>query len=319
MQIFRSLAEVPAEGSGRAVSIGNFDGVHMGHKALLRRNVELARERDWTPTVLTFDPHPMQIVAPERAPKLLTTMEQRLALLAAEGVEQAVVLRFDSELAATPPERFVLDVLVHALRTRAVLVGDNFRFGAKHAGDVNLLRRMGDEFGFCTEVVQAVTIRGRVASSSEVREAVIAGRVSAAVRLLGRPYALEGRVVSGHGIGSKQTVPTLNLDTTAEVLPAGGVYVTETTDTRGGRRWPSITNVGIRPTFDGDRLTVETYLLTPLEGENPEQIRVAFLRRLREERKFDSPAALKGQIMKDVGRAQAWFRRMAAASALRRP
>lgn len=318
MQVFRSLAEVPADRRGRAVSIGNFDGVHEGHRALLRRNVELAREQGWVPSILTFDPHPMRIVAPERAPKLLTTMEQRLELIAAEGLEQAVVLPFDREFAATPPDRFVHGVLVQALATRAVLVGDNFRFGAKHAGDVSLLRQMGDELGFCTEIVPAVKIRGRIASSSEVREAIAYGRVSSAIRLLGRPYALDGYVVRGHGIGSKQTVPTLNLDTAAEVLPAAGVYVTETTDLATGRRWPSVTNVGMRPTFEGDRLTIETYLLSPLEGAAPERIRVAFLRRLREERKFDSPAALKEQIMRDVGRAQAWFRRIAAAGAARR-
>ena len=146
-------------------------------------------------------------------------------------------------------------------------------------------------------------------SSSEVRRLVDDGAVSMACRLLGRPYAVEGDVVHGHGVGSKQTVPTLNLDTKSEILPAVGVYITRTTDLEAARKWPSITNVGYRPTFDGDRLTVETFLLAPLEGATPRRMQVEFLRRVREERKFDSPEALKTQIFKDVDRAKTYFRR----------
>jgi riboflavin kinase/FMN adenylyltransferase len=192
-----------------------------------------------------------------------------------------------------------------------VLVGENFRFGSKQAGNIETLKQLGEKYGFQVEIMPSHIVRGQVASSTAVRDLITAGEVSKACRLLGRPYAVEGRVVSGHGIGSKQTVPTLNLDTAAEVLPARGVYITRTHDLdEAGRSWPSITNAGYRPTFDGDVLTIETFLLRGLGGETPSRIRVEFLRRVRDERKFESPEALKAQILRDVGRAQAYFRRI---------
>jgi riboflavin kinase/FMN adenylyltransferase len=317
MRVFRSVSEVPDDARNCAISIGNFDGVHEGHKSLLRRNRELCRENGWISSVLTFDPHPTTIVAPERAPHLLTTMEQRLALIAAEGIEQAFVLRFDLNFSHLEPDEFVREVLARGLGAKAVLVGDSFRFGSHHAGNVQTLRTLGEECGFCTEVAPLVVIRGRMVSSTAVRELVNTGDVSAACRMLGRPYALEGEVVGGFGIGSKQTVPTLNLDTKSEVLPASGVYITRTRDLGDGREWPSVTNVGFRPTFNGDRLTIETFLLATLEGPTPQRIRVEFLRRVREERRFDSPESLKKQIMVDVGRAKAYFRRLGAFRTLR--
>jgi riboflavin kinase/FMN adenylyltransferase len=259
--------------------------------------------------VLTFDPHPTRIVAPARAPRLLSTPEQRLALMKVAGIEQVFVLPFDQEFSQLSPLDFVKRILVNRLHAKAVIVGENFRFGNRASGDTDLLQKLGLEHGYTTEITTGVELRGRMVSSSEVRRLVEGGAVSMACRLLGRPYAVEGEVVRGHGVGSKQTVPTLNLDTKAEILPAVGVYITRTTDLDAARKWPSITNVGYRPTFDGDRLTVETFLLSPLDGEAPHRIQVEFLRRVREERKFDSPEALKTQIFKDVRRAQTYFRR----------
>jgi riboflavin kinase/FMN adenylyltransferase len=189
-------------------------------------------------------------------------------------------------------------------------VGDNFRFGNRAAGDAETMEELGGEYSFSTEIVGAISWRGRVISSSEIRRLVQAGNVSLACRLLGRPYALEGRVVHGEGRGSKQTVPTLNLDTQAEVLPKTGVYVTRTRESNGPRNWPSITNIGQRPTFNGQGITIETYLLSSLDGEPPQEISVEFLRWVREERKFENAEALKAQILRDVGRAQAYFRRL---------
>jgi len=292
------------------LTIGNFDGVHAGHREILRRVVALAGERGWKPSVLTFDPHPARIVAPDRAPKLLTTPEERVRLMREEGIEQVLILPFTRELAGFSPERFVRDIVVERLEARAVLVGDNFRFGHEHAGDTRLLAELGQRFAFQVEAIPAIRMRGRVVSSSEVRRLIEAGRVALAGRLLGRPYALQGEVVSGQGIGSKQTVPTLNLAPAAEVLPARGVYVTRTTDAASRRRWNSVTNIGTRPTFGGDSVTIETFLLDPLEGDSPRAIRVEFLRRLREERRFEDAAALKRQILRDVERAQAYFRRV---------
>jgi riboflavin kinase / FMN adenylyltransferase len=296
--------------TGSVVTIGNFDGVHAGHRQILRRVVELGREHDLKPAVLTFDPHPTRVVAPHRAPRLLTTIEERVELIREQGVEQVVVLPFTAEVARLSPEQFVERIVAGQLHARIVMVGDNFRFGHKQSGDVKTLSELGVRFGFQTHTVDAVRRRGRVVSSSEIRRLIGEGNVAMAGRLLERLYALAGDVVSGHGIGSTQTVPTLNLSTPAEVIPANGVYITRTRDLEAGDRWNSITNVGTRPTFDGDSLSIETFLLSSFDGLTPGRIAVEFLSRVREERKFESAEALKQQILRDVGRAQTFFRRI---------
>jgi riboflavin kinase/FMN adenylyltransferase len=317
LRIFRSLPEVPPDFGPSALTIGNFDGVHAGHRRILRRVRELAAVRHLRPSALTFDPHPTRVVRPDRAPRLMTTCEERAALMAGEGIEQVLILPFGPEVAQLSPEQFVGDILVDKLGVRVVAVGDNFRFGHRQAGNTQVLRELGERFGFITEVVPAVTIRGVTVSSSEVRRLVTAGNVTRAARLLERPYSLQGDVVSGHGIGHKQTVPTLNLQATAEVLPKNGVYITCTDDLNGRRRWQSVTNIGYRPTFGGDpALSVETFLLEPMGGESPRRIRVSFLWRVRDERKFDAPEELKAQIFRDVGRAKAYFRRCGAGSSI---
>jgi riboflavin kinase/FMN adenylyltransferase len=303
IQIFRSLAEI--QSGTRAVAIGNFDGVHAGHRRLFRRTAAVSRERGWTPSVLTFDPHPTRVVAPDRAPRLLSSTEERWPFMEAEGIQQVFVIPFNREFASLTPEQFARTVLLEGLGAAGVFVGENFRFGAKHAGDVELLMRLGSELGFVVEVVPSVYVRGRMVSSTAIRELIEQGAVSLACRLLERPYWVEGSIVSGEGIGSKKTVPTLNLDTHAEVLPADGVYITRTSD--GQREWNSITNIGMRPTFNGSRRTVETFLLSPFDGQTPERIRLAFLKRVRPERKFDSPEVLKSQILRDVGIANRFF------------
>ena len=313
MRIYRSLEEIPSDFGPSALSVGNFDGVHFGHRRILRRVREIAAERGWKASVLTFDPHPTRVVAPARTPPLLTEPERRAALMREEGIEQVLILPFTPELAMLTPEEFVAQLLVKALGARAVLVGDNFRFGHRQAGNVAVLAELGRKYGFTAEIVPAVAWRGRVVSSSGIRELIRAGKVSLGTRLLQHAYGLEGEVVSGHGIGARQTVPTLNLATRAEVIPASGVYITRTRDSADGREWNSITNIGYRPTFGAsDRLTIETYLLDALSGDTPQRIRVEFFRRVREERKFDSPEALREQILKDVRTAQAYFRRAKA-------
>jgi len=310
MKIYRSLDEVPADFGPSALTIGNFDGVHFGHRRILRRLREVAAEHGWKASVLTFDPHPTRVVAPQRTPPLMTSPLRRARLMQQEGVEQVLILPFTRELAALEPADFVRRLLVDRLGACAVLVGDNFRFGHRQAGTVEGLAALGRELGFVTEVLPAVKCRGRVVSSSGIRELIRAGRVSLAARLLERPYALEGDVVSGRGVGSKQTVPTLNLSTAAEVLPANGVYVTRTGDLDGAREWDSITNIGYRPTFgSSDQLSIETFLLTPLQGETPRRIRVEFLWRVRDERRFPTPEDLKARILQDVRIAQSYFRR----------
>lgn len=292
-----------ASGDLRALTIGNFDGVHAGHCELIRRVVAIAREHKWRAAAVTFDPHPARIIAPERAPRIMTTAQQRIAAMKAAGIDEVFVLRFTPEMALLTPEQFVRDVLVGELHARAVVVGEDFRFGHKHAGDARLLRSLGEELGFLTEFVAPVQERGARVSSTRIRALVESGRVGLACRLLTRPFSLEGPVVSGFGIGRTQTVPTLNLKPDFEVLPGNGVYVTRT-DKRN-----SVTNIGTRPTFDGDSLTIETYILGPLEV-TPESIRIEFLARIRGERKFASPEALKARILQDVSSAQRYFRRL---------
>jgi riboflavin kinase/FMN adenylyltransferase len=290
-----------------ALTIGNFDGVHYGHQKLIHEVITAARERGLSPTALTFDPHPACVVAPERAPRLLTTLAERCRLLQELGVEQVLILSFTREIARLSPEEFVRQIVAGALTAKLVLVGENFRFGHKQAGNTEILEELGRSYGYETRIVAAVKWRNRVVSSSNVRRLIEDGNVALACRCLSRPYMIDGEVVAGHGIGSKQTVPTLNLRTTAEILPRPGVYITRT---RTGKRWDSITNVGHRPTFGGDpELSIETFLLDPLVGAAPTHIGVEFLSRIRDERKFESPEALKAQIMLDVHRAQAFHRR----------
>lgn len=301
MNIFRSLAEIPSTFGPSIIAIGNFDGVHAGHRRIMRRVSELARAKGCTATVLTFDPHPARVLAPDRAPKLLMTIDQRLRNLEAEGIEAVLLLPFSLEFAKLTPEEFAEQVLARTLHARVVLVGEDFRFGYKQAGNIDTLRALGERFGFELEPVKAIERRGERISSTAIRKLVEAGRVSLACRMLGAPFALEGEVVRGKGIGSKQTVPTLNLAPLNEVLPKTGVYVTRTFDPDSKQAWPSITNVGYRPTFDGEGLTVETFLLEPLDGNPPHRIEVSFLAFVRDERKFASPEALRARILKDAG------------------
>lgn len=307
--IYHDLSEIPPDFGPCAVTIGNFDGVHNGHRQIMQRVRAIAREHGWKSAVLTFDPHPSKLVAPDRAPRLLTTPDERAHLILEQGIEQVLILPFTSAVAKLSPEEFVQKILAGALKAGAVLVGDNFRFGNRAAGDAGTMQELGRKYGFTTEVVKAISFRGRMISSSEIRRLVQSGNVSLACRLLGRPYTLHGTVVSGEGRGSKQTVPTLNLKTEGEVLPKSGVYVTRTR-AAGPVSWASITNVGYRPTFNGHGLTIETYLLSSLDAAPPQEISVEFLRWVREERKFEDAGALKAQILKDVGRAQAYFRRL---------
>ncbi len=309
MRIYRGIGELPADFGPCALTIGNFDGVHMGHRAILRRVRALAHANGWKSAALTFDPHPPRVLAPERAPKLLTTLEQRAKLMAAAGLQQLFILPFDLVTARLTPDEFAGQLLARQLLARAVLVGENFRFGHKQSGDVRTLAALGERLGFEVEIVPAVKFRGRIVSSSAIRSLILEGRVALAARLLDRPYSIEGRHVHGRGVGSKQTVPTINLDTAAEVIPARGVYSTRANGA------DAVTNIGYRPTFGAsDRLSIETFLL---EGDGSAfdesaPITLEFLARLRDERKFDSPEALKARILFDAGAAQRYFRRSKA-------
>ena len=316
VKVYWNLDDLPSDFGPSAVAIGNFDGVHEGHQQVLKRCQQIAADRWLKPTVLTFHPHPKKLVSPANAPESLEPIERRIERMAECGITQVVVLPFDAELAALSATEFIRKVLNGKLEAKAILVGDNFCFGNRASGNVELLKQNAEKFGYQVEITEGVTTKGRVVSSTVIRELLAKGRAGLANRLLGYEFCLEGNVVSGQGIGHKQTVPTLNLDVKPllqgeRVIPRSGVYVTQTQDLNDGRTWPSITNIGYRPTFAGNDLSIETYLLEDLVGVSPARIRVDFCAWIREERKFENPEELKVQILRDVGRAHAYWRRRA--------
>lgn len=306
MRVVQSLAEIDRAQVPSVVTIGNFDGVHLAHQMLLRRVVNVAKAQGAVATALTFEPHPIKILAPDRAPKLLTPLTRKVELVAATGIDRLVVLPFTRELARQSPLEFVRQVLVEPLRASMVLVGPNFRFGYRQAGDTEILEELGKQEGFCVEVVPMQVVRGDRVSSTRIRELLTEGKVHKANRLLGRPFSSQGTVVAGMGVGRKHTVPTLNLAPVEEQLPKVGVYVTHTV--LSGVRHDSVTNVGFKPTFGDHRLTVETFLLNFSGQIDETEMEIDFLYRLRDEMKFQNPAILKVQIQEDARRSLKFFR-----------
>ena len=295
--------------SGRraVLSVGNFDGLHLGHQKILRQVIACAREQKAIAGVITFDPHPLKVLRPGNAPPLVETIGQRIERFAAIGLEAALVLHFDRALAELTPEQFVRGVLVEELKTTEVLVGQNFRFGHRQQGHVDTLRDLGRNFGFSVQIVEPVIVDNEFVSSSGVRSAIAEGRVSHAARLLGRPFALTGEIVRGAGRGSTVLFPTLNLAPAQELLPKVGVYATETCVE--GRWYRSATNVGFRPTFDGTLLGIESHLFDFSRELAKGRIEVRFCERLRDERKFSGAAELRAQIACDLRDVREYFRR----------
>jgi riboflavin kinase / FMN adenylyltransferase len=292
------------------LAVGNFDGLHLGHQAILRATVERALETNAVSTALTFDPPPLKILRPASAPPRISTNTQRIEWCSNVGLEAAVVMPFTVELSRLAPEDFVEHILVGELRVATILVGENFRFGHRQSGTVKLLRELGERLGFEVVIVPPVVFRGEIVSSTIIRREIAEGDVSHAGRLLGRPFVLTGTVVSGTGTGSKFTFPTLNLVPEQELLPARGVYITRTCFPGDSRSHRSVTNIGMRPTFNGNSLTVETHLLD-FSGEIPaKRMEVRFWKRLRPEKKFSGPEELRQQIARDIESANRFFNRL---------
>jgi phosphoribosyl 1,2-cyclic phosphate phosphodiesterase len=297
------------------VTIGNFDGLHLGHRRILEGVLRHARAVTSSPLapahsvpvagVVTFDPHPLRMLRPAEAPPLIATLEQRITALESLGLDAVMVLPFTEALSRLSAKEFVLEVLVNQLCVRQVLVGANFRFGHKQSGDVNMLKGLGQQFGFGVEAVPPVELDGEVVSSTAVRRAVNEGDVARAARLLGEPMMLTGRVARGQGQGRKDLVPTLNLAPEQELLPRNGVYVTESTVE--AETFPSVTNIGVRPTVDGSRLAVESHLLGFSRTITAGRMEVRFHARLRDEQKFPSLDALRAQIQEDIAAARTFF------------
>jgi riboflavin kinase/FMN adenylyltransferase len=287
-----------------AVSIGVFDGVHLGHRQMLQALFnDAASLGDLPMGAITFDRHPLATIAPERAPELISTPDERLALFEEAGLDFAAVLTFDERMRALPPDEFVRLVLADGLGARLVVVGAGFRFGLNAAGDVDELRRLGDHFGFAVEAIQLLETGSGPISSTLIRRALADGDVGAAAGLLGRPFSRTGRVVAGDHRGAGIGFPTANLEIRPGlVIPGRGVYAAYARIADG--RLPGVVNIGVRPTFDGVRQVVETHLLDFSGDLYGSDLTLEFVERLRPEQKFDSVAALVDQIGADVDSAR---------------
>jgi riboflavin kinase / FMN adenylyltransferase len=303
MDVFRRLAGLPPFRGGTAVAIGNFDGLHAGHRRILGRAMTVARRKNLYSLVLTFDPRPS--VSPARRPvPLLRTLDRRLSDLSSLGVRGTLVLPFNMTFAALSGRAFAESILAGALRARAVAVGENFRFGHDRRCGVAELKAFGETFGFKVYVIPTLVRDGLPISSSLIRKRLAEGDVETAAALLGSPYEIEGRVVRGTGRGTPLGIPTANLRTSAGILPPG-VYLTLAVSAR--RAIPSVTNVGTGPTLGPRPVHVETHLLDVREDLYGTDLRVLFLKKLRNERKFPSVPALVLQIRKDIKKARAAF------------
>jgi len=303
MRIVRGLESFPPDAAPSAIALGVFDGVHLGHRAILGTAVTRARAAGIDALACTFDRHPGDVLQPGRAPAIITTLDDRLALIAETGVDGVVVLEFTRELAAIEPEAFVKDILLGRLRARDIVVGFNHRFGRGARGDARLLESLAARLGFQAHEVPPLLVDGVPVSSSEIRTALQRGDAAAAARFLGRPYAIAGSVTVGAGRGRSLGFPTANIEPDRPLLVARGVY-------RGrleadARRHPCVVNVGVRPTFGETTLAVEAHLLDFTGDLYGRPVRLDFLDRLRDEMRFGSVDELRAQIARDIAAARA--------------
>ncbi|HNQ05082.1 MAG TPA: bifunctional riboflavin kinase/FAD synthetase [Thiobacillaceae bacterium] len=294
----------PRSSRPTAVTIGNFDGIHLGHQAMLARLTAQAAAVGGAPTVLTFEPHPREIFTPQDAPTRLTSLREKLEILRRLGVAHVHVCRFTRSFAALSAEAFVQRILAQGLRTRYVLVGDDFRFGARRAGDFALLREMGGQLGFQAEALPTVEACGQRASSSAVREALAAGDMATAAQLLGRPYSISGRVIGGDRLGRRIGYPTANIQLKHNRPPLKGIFAVRV---QGLERadWPGVASLGTRPTVHAHgRPTLEVHLFGFSRSIYRQHLRVEFLHKLRDEAKFPNLETLIAQIDVDARQAR---------------
>ena len=290
------------------LTLGVFDGLHLGHQAIIRTVVERARAMEASATVLTFEPHPRAVLHPESAPPLLQTFDQKIEALGVLGIQQTIVIHFDKAFAQIRADDFLRAVVAERLHAKEVYLGTGFAFGHNREGNIDRLRAISKDLGFFADEVPEVCLRGRRVSSSRIRELLQSGRVNLARRMLGRPYGVEGRVIRGAERGVKLGFPTANIQPHNRVIPRGGVYVTAALLDKQWRR--SVTNIGTRPTFDdGSETSVETHVLNWSGDLYGDVVRVRFLHRLRDEKKFGSIEELRSQIEYDVSSAQSYFER----------
>jgi riboflavin kinase/FMN adenylyltransferase len=308
MQIVRHIDDPNLTLSGSVVTLGNFDGIHLGHQALIGGTVAAARKLALPSVVLTFEPHPLKVLAPERAPKMLLAHKDKMRLLQDLGVDVVVIQQFDLTFAKLAAEDFVRSILVDRLKARQVWVGSDLRFGQGRKGTVADLHRWGSGLGFSVAHVDAVLVDQERVSSSRIRQLVSAGQLDAVQPMLGRFHFLSGRVVGGQRRGRELGFPTANILTRAEVLPLDGIYAT--LFHLGERRLPSVTSIGVNPTFGAGPRTVESFILNFAEEIYGESVRLSFVKRIREEKNFASVEELVGQIRRDVASSEAILREL---------
>lgn len=301
-----------------ALTVGNFDGVHLGHQAMLARLAEAARRLKVPSCVMTFEPHPREFFAPDQAPTRLTSLREKLELLAQFGVERVQICRFDFEFAKTTPEDFITRILRRGLAARWILVGDDFRFGARRAGDLSMLKQAEAECGFRVHAMHSVMVDGERVSSTQVRKALAAGDLTRAAHLLGRPYSISGRVVSGDRLGRKLGWPTANVLMKHNRPPLAGIFAVEVNGID-GRVLPGVASLGVRPTVAHDaRPSLEVHLLDFGREIYGAHLKVDFLHKFRDEEKYADVETLKRQIAVDVENTRAFFSRQAAKTAARK-
>jgi riboflavin kinase / FMN adenylyltransferase len=320
MNVFHKLDDVLRDFGPAIISVGNFDGVHRAHRAVLDEIVRRAKAAQARSVVVTFEPHPARILRPDQNLKLLTPLPEKLCLLEATGVDAVLLLPFSRDLSLMTPRQFAHEILKKRLHAREVHEGYNFHFGHKAAGNIQTLRDLGreKEMGFEVHDYPEMRLRGEPVSSSHIRKLLSEGRVSRARHLLARPFSILSTAGRGRGYGAKYTVPTINLAHYEELVPKDGVYITRTRIGSGDSRsrndecFDSVTNVGNRPTFGADSFAIETHLLNfhPIEVSADTEVEIHFLDRLRDEIKFRSVEALKEQIERDVRKAQKYLRRL---------
>ncbi len=311
MKIFHSLNELPAGFGPCIATIGNFDGVHLGHQWVIAEVIARARALGLPSLALTFDPHPARILRPELPLQLLTPLAEKLELLRATGIDAVLILPFTTEFSHTTARTFAQNILRDRVHIREIHEGENFRFGYHAEAGIESLEALGQELGFAVRVYSPRLMRGGPISSSRIRQLIASGDMTCTRALLGRPFAIASTPAHGRGYGTRYTVPTINLAPYPELLPANGVYITALTV--GGETFDAVTNVGNRPTFAAEfaenPITVESHLLNfhPIDLSEQTPVELAFLKRLRAEQKFPSPEALREQIGRDVKRALRYF------------
>jgi len=307
MKIVRDTQSLREEFSNTVLTVGSFDGVHLGHRRILDEVIEQARQTGGKPAVLTLDPHPRQFFAPEHAPPILTTMEKKAALLEAAGVEVLFILPFDASVATKDPVAFVDEILLGKCGAQSLVVGHDFRFGKGAAGDYELLLELAPKRGFNVTQAPALLIDGERVSSTSIRELLLLGDLESVAKFLGRRYAIVGEVERGRGVGTELGFPTANIKPHHNATPAQGVYIGEATVS--GTRRPAAINIGFAPTIPHDEMTIEAFILDFDQDVRGERIEIEFLERIRGEVRFPSKEALIEQIGQDVAKVREHFAR----------